>query len=53
MPTHLKTAQTKSFADTAQEEVSQRVHGIIADIRVRGEAAVREPAGAPPVADRS
>ncbi len=42
MPTHLKTAQTKSFADTAQEEVSQRVHGIIADIRHRGEAAVRE-----------
>ena len=42
MPTHLKTAQTKSFADTAQEEVSQRVRGIIADIRHRGEAAVRE-----------
>jgi sulfopropanediol 3-dehydrogenase len=42
MPTHLKTAQTKSFADTAQEEVSQRVHGIVADIRSRGEAAVRE-----------
>ena len=42
MPTQLKTAQTKSFADTAQEEVSQRVRGIIADIRHRGEAAVRE-----------
>jgi sulfopropanediol 3-dehydrogenase len=42
MPTHLKTAQTKSFADTAHEEVSQRVHGIVADIRSRGEAAVRE-----------
>ncbi len=42
MPTQLKTAQTKSFADTAQEEVSQRVRGIIGDIRTRGEAAVRE-----------
>lgn len=42
MPTHLKTAQTKSFADNAQEEVSHRVRGIIADIRGRGEAAVRE-----------
>ena len=42
MPTHLKTAQTKSFADTTQEEVSQRVHGIVADIRTRGDAAVRE-----------
>ncbi|HEU5486030.1 MAG TPA: histidinol dehydrogenase [Microlunatus sp.] len=42
MPTHLKTAQTKSFADTTQEGVSQRVRGIIADIRSRGEGAVRE-----------
>jgi sulfopropanediol 3-dehydrogenase len=42
MPTHLKTARTKSFADTAQEEVSERVRGIVADIRTRGEAAVRE-----------
>jgi sulfopropanediol 3-dehydrogenase len=31
MPTPLKTAQTKSFADAAQEQVSQRVHGTIAD----------------------
>lgn len=42
MPTRLKTAQTKSFADTAQDAVSQRVRGIIADIRERGETAVRQ-----------
>lgn len=42
MLTKLKTAQTKSFADTAQEEVSQRVRSIVADIRSRGERAVRE-----------
>ena len=42
MINRLKSATTKSFADTAQEEVSQRVHGIIGDIRTRGEAAVRE-----------
>jgi hypothetical protein len=60
MPTRLKTAHTRSVADAAREEVSQRVRGIIADIRVRGEAAVRKPAGAPcvdafvpSVADRS
>ena len=33
MPTTLKTAQTKSFADSAQEEVAQRVRQIIGDIR--------------------
>ena len=42
MPTHLKTARTKSFADTSQDEVRERVQGIIADIRDRGDAAVRE-----------
>lgn len=42
MPTQLKSARTKSFADTAQEEVRDRVLDIIADIRTRGDAAVRE-----------
>ncbi|HYI52369.1 MAG TPA: histidinol dehydrogenase, partial [Microlunatus sp.] len=42
MPTTLKTAQTKSFADSAQEEVGQRVRQIIGDIRTRGAAAVAE-----------
>jgi sulfopropanediol 3-dehydrogenase len=37
----LKTAQTKSFADTAQADVSDRVRGIIGDIRHEGESAVR------------
>ncbi len=42
MPTLLKTAQTKSFADISQEEVRERVQGIISDIRSRGDVAVRE-----------
>ncbi|MET1006213.1 MAG: histidinol dehydrogenase [Propionibacteriaceae bacterium] len=42
MPTHLKTARTKSFTDLAQDEVRERVEGIIADIRTRGDVAVRE-----------
>jgi sulfopropanediol 3-dehydrogenase len=42
VPTQLKTAETKSFADTAQEEVRDRVAGIIGDIRHRGDQAVRE-----------
>ena len=42
MPTTLKTAQTKSFADSAQEDVAQRVRHIIGDIRARGAAAVAE-----------
>jgi len=42
VPIHLKTAQMKSFNDVAQEEVRERVEGIIADIRQRGDAAVRE-----------
>jgi sulfopropanediol 3-dehydrogenase len=42
VPTHLKSARTKSFADTSQDEVRERVQGIIADIRRRGDEAVRE-----------
>ena len=42
MPTFLKSARTKSFADTAQEEVRDRVAGIIADIRRRGDVAVAD-----------
>ena len=42
MSTQLKSAQTKSFTDLAQDEVRERVHGIIADIRTRGDAAVRD-----------
>jgi sulfopropanediol 3-dehydrogenase len=42
MPTTLKTAQTKSFADSAQEDVAQRVRQIIGDIRARGADAVAE-----------
>ena len=42
MATQLKSAQTKSFTDLAQDEVRTRVQGIIADIRTRGDAAVRD-----------
>ena len=42
MPTYLKTARTKSFADLAQDEVRERVQDIVADVRRRGDAAVRE-----------
>ena len=42
MPNALKSAPRKSFADTAQEVVRERVHDIIADIRARGDAAVRQ-----------
>ena len=42
MVTQLKSARTTSFADTTQEEVRERVQGIIADIRQGGDAAVRE-----------
>lgn len=41
MPRHLKSAPTKSFLDTAQDEVQDAVRTVIADIRSRGEAAVR------------
>jgi sulfopropanediol 3-dehydrogenase len=41
MPLHLKTAPTKTFADTAQQDVAERVRAIIGDIRENGDAAVR------------
>lgn len=41
MPLSVKTGQSKSFVDTAQDEVSQRVRAIIADVRTEGDAAVR------------
>lgn len=40
MPQYLKTAPTKSFTDTAQSDVAERVHSIIHDIRSNGDAAV-------------
>jgi sulfopropanediol 3-dehydrogenase len=42
VPTLLKSARTKSFADTAQEEVRDRVSSIIGDIREHGDDAVRK-----------
>ncbi|WP_136056003.1 histidinol dehydrogenase [Microbacterium sp. K24] len=42
MPLHLKSAPTKTFADTAQQDVAERVRGIIGDIRENGDAAVRQ-----------
>ncbi|WP_114559423.1 histidinol dehydrogenase [Desertihabitans aurantiacus] len=42
MPHYLKQGRSKSFADTTQAGVSQRVAEIIADVRGRGDAAVRE-----------
>ena len=41
MAHYLKYAPTKSFVDTAQEDVQEAVRTVIADIRNRGEAAVR------------
>ncbi|GAT74523.1 histidinol dehydrogenase [Microbacterium sp. HM58-2] len=41
MPLHLKSAPTKTFADTAQQDVAERVRAIIGDIRENGDAAVR------------
>ncbi|WP_138945669.1 histidinol dehydrogenase [Plantibacter sp. M259] len=41
MPLHLKSAPTKTFADTAQLDVAERVRGIIGDVRTDGDAAVR------------
>jgi sulfopropanediol 3-dehydrogenase len=38
---YLKSAPTKSFVDTAQQDVQDAVRTVIADIRNRGEAAVR------------
>jgi sulfopropanediol 3-dehydrogenase len=42
MPHHLKSATAKRFGDQAQLDVADRVRGIIADVRTRGDAAVRE-----------
>jgi sulfopropanediol 3-dehydrogenase len=42
VPTQLKTARTKSFADSMQDEVRARVEAILGDIRSRGDTAVRE-----------
>ncbi len=41
MATSLKSAPSKSFADTAQADVAERVRAIIADIRDNGDAAVK------------
>src|SRR6187431_773984 len=42
MPLYLKSAPTKSFTDSAQSDVAQRVNAIIDDIRGNGDAAVRK-----------
>lgn len=42
MAQHLKTAPSKSFADTAQKDVAERVSSIIGEIRADGDAAVRK-----------
>jgi sulfopropanediol 3-dehydrogenase len=41
MPLYLKAAPTKTFADTAQLDVAERVRSIIGDIRENGDVAVR------------
>jgi sulfopropanediol 3-dehydrogenase len=41
MATSLKSAPTKSFGDTAQQDVADRVRTIIADIRRDGDSAVQ------------
>ncbi|SFC56540.1 sulfopropanediol 3-dehydrogenase [Nocardioides terrae] len=45
MAEYLKSAPTTTFADRAREDVAQRVAQIIADVRTRGDAAVREYSG--------
>lgn len=42
MPMSLKSAPTKSFVDTAQHDVAERVREIIGRIRSGGDAAVRD-----------
>ena len=42
MPLYLKSAPSKSFTDSAQSDVAQRVNAIIDDIRGNGDAAVRK-----------
>lgn len=41
MAVHLKSAPSKSFADSAQADVADRVRDIVADIRSGGDEAVR------------
>lgn len=41
MPQYLKSAPTKTFADTTQLDVAERVRSIIGDIREEGDVAVR------------
>jgi sulfopropanediol 3-dehydrogenase len=45
MAEYLKSAPTTTFADRAREDVAERVSQIIADVRTRGDAAVREYSG--------
>ncbi len=42
MPLYLKSAPSKSFTDSAQSDVAERVSAIIDDIRGNGDAAVRK-----------
>ena len=42
MPEYLKSAPPVTFADRSRRDVAERVAGIIADVRSRGDAAVRE-----------
>jgi sulfopropanediol 3-dehydrogenase len=41
MALHLKSAPSKSFADTSQRDVADAVTAVISDIRAEGDAAVR------------
>jgi sulfopropanediol 3-dehydrogenase len=41
MPLYLKSAPTKTFADTTQLDVAERVRSIVGDIREEGDVAVR------------
>src|SRR5687767_1111560 len=45
MAEYLKSAPPVTFADRSQRDVAERVRGIIADVRTRGDAAVREYSG--------
>jgi sulfopropanediol 3-dehydrogenase len=42
VPHYLKSAPTRSFVETSQDQVQAAVRTVIADIRARGEAAVRQ-----------
>ncbi len=42
MPRYVKRTRAKSFADSGQREIADRVRGIIDDIRSRGDEAVQE-----------